>query len=96
MFHPQEIEKYGSRFRSTLEGLVDKLKYLIIRREDEHFIIRDAEKGILNEVWATDIVSYIFCYELSKEGNVYAEIIDWCYERMSKNDALIFDPHSCR
>ena len=34
--------------------------------------------------------------KLSKEGNVYAEIIDWCYERMSKNDALIFDPHSCR
>lgn len=96
MLHTKEIVKFGSLFRTKLEELVEQLKYLVIIQNSDEFTIKDVEEGQLNEVWAVDIELYILCHELRREGNVYDKIIDWCHEMMLNNDALIFDPHSCR
>ena len=79
-------------FTHALEDLVEKLKRLSITREQNHFVIEDIEGNDLNEVWAADIITYVLCEGLDKKEDVYDEIVNWCYERISKNDALIFDP----
>lgn len=79
-------------FTNALEDLVESLKHLSITREENHFIIEDIEDNDLNEVWGADIITYILCKGLDKKEDVYDEIVNWCYERISKNDALIFHP----
>ena len=75
--------------KRALEELIELLKHLSIARDENHFIIEDND---LNEVWAADIITYILCKGMDKKEGVYDEIVNWCYEKISKNDALIFHP----
>ena len=80
-------------FTNALEYLIGKLKHKKITCGEGllSFLIQNVEEG-LNEVWAADIIHYILYKGLNEKDKIYTDIIKWCYERISKDDALIFDP----
>jgi len=73
----------SDEFHSKFNEILKELKYLRFLREDGCWIIEEAKEGV-SEITYSDIITYIFIEDLFSQSEVYAQMVNWCQQKIKE------------